>query len=118
MKKLHELADGRDKQSTRRENELKNLNMNYTKNKAKIESLIDKIALVDAEIMNDVANQIKELKRKNNEMENRIAKLKAEVENKDDVKKTASIALNLIETYMSKFDELDLITKRSLIKLN
>lgn len=117
MKKLHEIADGRDKQTSRKETELKNINMNYTRNKTKIESLIDRLAVVDAEIINDVANQIKELKTKNNEMEKRIEELKVEVENEVDGKKTAGIALNLIETYMSKFDELDLITKRTLIKL-
>ncbi len=117
MKKLHEIADGRDKQASRKETELKNLNMNYARNKSKIEILIDRLADVDKDVINEVANQIKELKTKNNEMEKRIEELKVEVENQVDQKKTAGIALNLIETYMNKFDELDLVTKRSLIRL-
>lgn len=117
MTRLKEIASGREKETTKRQNELQNLNATYTRNKMKIESLIDRLAIVDTEIINDVAIQIKELKAKNNDIEKRLNILKQEVESETDQRKIAELALDMINKYMESFDTLDLIQKRTLIKL-
>ncbi len=117
MTRLKEIASGREKETTKRQNELQNLNATYTRNKMKIESLIDRLAIVDTEIINDVAIQIKELKAKNNDIEKRLNILKQEVESETDQRKIAELALDMINKYIESFDTLDLIQKRTLIKL-
>ena len=117
MIRLKEIASGKEKETTKKQNELQQLNATLTKNKMKIENLIDKIAIIDKEIIDDVALQIKELKTKNNDIEIRISKLKSEVEIQVDQRQVAELALDMINKYMDSFDTLDLITKRTLIKL-
>ena len=55
----------------------------------KIESLIDRLAVIDESIMNEVANQIKDLKNKNNDIEKRIEELQKEVNAQVDQRKIA-----------------------------
>ena len=117
MIKLKEIASGKEKEMTKKQNELKNLNITYTRNKMKIENLIDRLAVVDESIINQVANQIKDLVNKNDEIEKRINILQKEVNAGLDQRKTAEIALDMIEKYMDSFDTLDLVEKRTLIKL-
>ena len=116
-KKKKELVDGLLLGSKSKENELKNLNMTLSRNKIKIDNLIDRISLVDSDIVSEIAKEIKKLKLKNKEIEENLEKLKNEVVSEEETKKTAEIALDMINTYMDKFDELDVITKRTLIKL-
>ena len=116
MKKLKEIADGKPREENKKQNELQSLKMVYTNNKIKIEKLINKLAEVDNEILNDVANQIKSLKTKNNEIEKEIKRLETQISTETDEKKTASLAIDLINSYMKDFDNLDLIDKKTLIK--
>ena len=83
----------------------------------KIESLIDRMAIIDSELISDVALQIKDLKSKNIEMEKRIAELAKEVSQETDQREIASLALDMIDKYMSSFDTLDIVDKRIMIKL-
>lgn len=117
MIRLKEIASGKEKETTRKQNELQNLVSAFTKNKMKIESLIDRLAVIDESIMNEVANQIKDLKNKNNDIEKRINALQKEVNAEVDQRKIAELALDMIERYMDTFDTLDLVKKRTLIKL-
>lgn len=117
MIKLKEIADGYEKGSTKRENELSNLNMALSRNKIKIDGLIDKLAIVDKDILKDIVEEIKKLKIKNSELVERIDSLKILVEEEINQEETAKLALDIINRYMDNFDVLDLVTKRTLVKL-
>lgn len=117
MKRLEGLASGREKESTKKQTELQTLNATFTKNKMKIETLIDRMAIIDPEIINEVALQIKDLKSKNNEIEKRIAEMNKEIDAEIDQKQMAKIALDMIKNYMESFDTLDIVEKRLMIKM-
>lgn len=117
MIKLKEIADGYEKGSTKRENELSNLNMALSRNKIKLDGLIDKLAIVDKDILKDIVEEIKKLKIKNSELVERIGSLKILVEEEINQEETAKLALDIINRYMDNFDVLDLVTKRTLVKL-
>lgn len=117
MIKLKDIATGKEKETTKKQNELQNINTTFTNNKMKIEKLVDRLAEVDKDIMPEVAEQIRDLKNKNTAIEDRINELKIEVENETDQRKVAALALDMITRYMDTFDKLDIISKRTLIKL-
>lgn len=117
IKKLKDVAEGREKESSRKQNELQSLNMIYAKNKIKIESLVDKLAIIDIDLVNEVAFQIKNLKSKNIDIEKRIELLTEETKKESDQKQIAELALDIINRYMDNFDTLDVVSKRNLIKL-
>ena len=83
----------------------------------KIENLIDRMAIIDPAIINEVALQIKDLKSKNNEIEKRIAEMNKEIDAEIDQKQMAKIALDMIKNYMESFDTLDIVEKRLMIKM-
>ena len=111
------IANGREKETTKRQNELVNLNMTLSKNKMKMNRLIEKLSVVDKEIVPDIANGIKELKNKINEIEKRIVELRQLVMEDIDQAGTAKLASDIIERFMNNFDTLDLISKRTLVRL-
>ena len=117
MVKLKNISTGKEKETTKKQNELQSLKTTLTNNKMKIEKLVDRLADVDKEIMNEVASQIKDLKNKNISIEKRINELQVEVSYEIDQKQVASLALDMINKYMSNFDKLDIVSKRTLIKL-
>ena len=84
---------------------------------SKINGLIDKLAIVPKEIIPDIAEEIKNLKIKNNELENKIDNLKISVEEEINQEETAKLAIDVINRYMDSFDTLDLVSKRTLVKL-
>ena len=116
-KKLKLMADNKEKETTKKQNELQTLNSTLTRNKMKIESLIDKMAIIDVDLINDVSLQVKKLKSQNIEMKKRITKLTKEVSQKTNQKEIASLALNIINKYMNSFNILDIVDKRTMIKL-
>ena len=117
MKKLKLIADGKEKETAKKQNELQTLNATLTRNKMKIESLIDRMAIIDTELISDVALQVKDLKSKNIEMEKRVTELTKEGNREMDQKEITSLALDMINKYMNAFDTLDIVDKRIMIKL-
>ena len=117
MKTLKLVAEGKEKETTKKQQELQTLNTTLTKNKMKIEALIDKMAFIDVELINDVALQIKELKAKNNDIEKKITDLTNEVTKETNQQEIASLALDMINKYMDTFDTLDIVDKRIMIKM-
>ncbi len=116
IQKIKLIANNKEKETTK-QNELQTLKMTLTKNKIKIESLIERIALIDVELINDITTQIKELKSKNNEIKKRIIELTREINQETDKKEVAILALNIINKYMDSFDTLDIVDKRIMIKM-
>ena len=91
---------------------------NYSKNENEIKNLANRLAIVDDELFDIVQSQMKELKRKNNEIATNIQKIKQAQPNQVvNDQETAKIVFEILNSYMSRFNELDIISKRNLIKL-
>ena len=86
------------------------------KNKAKIKSLLNKISIIDVDLVNDIVLQIKELKHKNIKINARIAELTKKMNQEICKEEILSIALNIIDKYLYSFDTLDITEKRIMIK--
>lgn len=100
----------------RKSQEAKTLKSIISKNEKDIDLLLEKIKYIDVDLLDDLQNEIKKLKKINEELENQVEKLTNnynEVKDKD----TADLLLNVLNTYVESFDILDLNTKRNMIKM-
>lgn len=116
INKIKLLINNKEKKSDKRINELQTLNTILSKNKRKVESLIDKMAIIDGELITDITAQIKSIKSKNLEIEKRIIELSKETEKEIDKDEVTVLALNIINKYMGSFDSLNIVDKRLMIK--
>lgn len=116
INKIKLLINNKEKESDKRINELQTLNTILSRNKRKVEALIDKMAIIDGELIADITAQIKSIKSKNLEIEKRIIELSKETEKEIDKDKVTVLALNIINKYMSSFDSLNIVDKRLMIK--
>jgi len=116
IKKIKSLINNKEKKSDKKTNELQTLNTTLSKNKRKVEALIDKMAVIDGELITDITAQIKNIKAKSLEIEKRIIELSKETEKEIDKDEVATLALNIINKYMSSFDSLNIVDKRLMIK--
>lgn len=96
--------------------EIKNIKNLINKNENDILTLLDRIKYVDISLIDDLSNEIKKIKEKNIELKNQLKKLNYATDEIDD-KETANILLNVINTYFNTLNDLDLNTKRNMIKL-
>ena len=117
VRKLKFIINGKKMKTTKRQNELQILNGALKKGRSKIESLIDRMAIIDVELINDIEFQIKQLKNKNRKIEQRINELNKEMIQDVDQKEVLEIFNNVINRYMDSFDSLDVIDKRTMIKM-
>lgn len=108
--------NNRQKYENNNKNELSTLNVSMAKNKAKIKSLLNKISIIDIDLVNDIVLQIKELKHKNIKINARIAELTKKMNQEICKEEILSIALNIIDKYLYSFDTLDITEKRIMIK--
>lgn len=100
--------------------ELNYLKQLYDKNQKDLESLIQRIKYVDIELIDDINKEVKEIKRKNQEIKNKMDILNKKKNNEDiefSEKEIANIVLEIIEKHFTKFYDLDIIERRNLIKL-
>ena len=116
INKIKLLINNKEKKSDKRINELQTLNTILSRNKRKVEALIDKMAIIDGELIADITAQIKSIKSKNLEIEKRIIELSKETEKEIDNDEVTVLALNIINKYMSSFDSLNIVDKRLMIK--
>ncbi len=114
---LKKMINASKKKTKKRKKEFQNLMTVFTKNKMKIENLIDRLAIIDVSIVDKVTTQIKELENRNSKIEDELNKLKKESDIKVTEKSVDALALNLIKKYMDSFNTFDLIKKRTLIRL-
>lgn len=114
---LKKMINASKKKTKKRKKEFQTLMTVFTKNKMKIENLIDRLAIIDVSIVDKVTNQIKELENRNSKIEDELNKLKKESDIKVTEKSVDALALNLIKKYMDSFNTFDLIKKRTLIRL-
>lgn len=116
INKIKLLINNKEKKSDKRINELQTLNTILSRNKRKVEALIDKMAIIDGELITDITAQIKSIKSKNLEIEKRIIELSKETEKEIDKDEVTVLALNIINKYMGSFDSLNIVDKRLMIK--
>lgn len=97
--------------------EIKTLRTMISKNELSINLLLDKIKYVDVSLLDDLSCEIKKLKQANIELEKQLKALTNI--NYDEItdKETADLLINILDTYFTSFDTLDLNTKRNMIKL-
>ena len=79
--------------------------------------MLDKIKYVDVSLLDDISNEIKKLKETNIELQKQIKSLTNTNYDEINDKETANLVLNILDTYLTSFDNLDLNTKRNMIKL-
>lgn len=87
------------------------------KNENDISLLLDKIKYVDVSLLDDISNEIKKLKEANVQLEKKLKELTNYNYDEVNDKETAQLLINILDTYCNSFDELDLNTKRNMIKL-
>lgn len=116
---IKSIASDDDYNAKNQVDEINILEKNYAKNEADINNLINRLALVDDDILDEVQAKIKELKQKNKKILANIQELKkAQPTNQViDDQETAKVVFDILNNYIDKFDELDIISKRNLIKL-
>lgn len=116
-KKLSALAKNKFDGASKDNVELKTLESTLKKNEQAISNLLDRIKFIDVSLIEDITKEIKRLKADNTEIERRIAELKSISTDNVNLQDQAEIVLNIIDTYFSTFDTLDLITKRNLLRV-
>jgi site-specific DNA recombinase len=116
---IKSIASDDDYKSKNQVDEISTLEKNYAKNEADIKNLINKLALVDDDILDEVQAKIKELKQKNKKILANIQELKKAQPTNQVIndQETAKVVFDILNNYIDKFDELDIISKRNLIKL-
>lgn len=101
--------------------ELVSLKEAYNKNQKSLENLIKKIQYVDIELIDDINKEVKLIKQKNLQIKKKIDALTNNTSNKGVVtfseKEIAKVVLEIIENHLKKFNELDILEKRNLLKL-
>ena len=117
LKKIQCLANGTGEHLTKEENEYYALNAEIKKNEKEIELLIDRLKIVPVDIVPEIAKKIQKLKAANNQITERIKELNVDtlslIKNQDDAK----LVMEVIENNIIDFSSLDLVQKRSLVKL-
>ena len=75
------------------------------------------IKYIDIELLDSIQNEIKEVRKRNEEIEEKLKLLNRCAPNVINDKETAQIILELLEKQVSRFDDLDLATRRNLLKI-
>lgn len=116
-KKIKTMANGEFQSANINEDEIQTLQNTKKQNEKSIAKLIQKIALVDGDIVEELTEEIKRLKSANLEIEKSLSKLTDTQANNQQQVEYAKLVLDIFDTYFQSFDELDLVTKRTLIRL-
>ena len=116
-KKIKTMAIGEFQGANANEDEIQTLQNTKKQNEKTIAKLIQKIALVDGGIVEELTEEIKRLKSANLEIEKSLSKLTDTQANNQQQVEYAKLVLDIFDTYFQSFDELDLVTKRTLIRL-
>ena len=102
---------------TNQSNELEVLEKRHNQNLASIKNYISRIEYVDEDLLDDIQKKIKELKSKDKEVVEKIQMLKAEQPDSYSDQETAKTLIYILDNYMNKFEELDLMSQRNFLKL-
>lgn len=116
-KNLSKLAKNKFTGASKESIELKALETTLKKNEQAIANLLDRIKFIDVALIEDITKEIKKLKVDNEAIEKRIAEIKDIGSDNVNTQEQAQIVANIIDSYFTTFDTLDLITKRNLIRI-
>lgn len=116
-KAIKDIADGKFDTAESTSNEVLTLESEYKKNEHDIEVLIDRLKIVPADIVEEIGTEISKLKNANKEIEERLKLLNVDRTDVFKNEDSAKTVLDIMDNYFSKFDDLDLLRKRTLIKL-
>ncbi len=97
--------------------ELKALKKQINKNENEIKALSDRLPYIAVELVHEQSEKIVELKQKTTELQNKVKSLTNTNYEEISDKESADVLLNVLDTYTTSFDNLDLNTKRNMIKL-
>lgn len=114
---LKEISKNTFTEEYKNNEELKALRSSLSKNEKDINALLDKIKYIDVELLDDISKEIKSLKEQNIKIEKQIKDLTNTNYDEINDKDTSDLVLHVLDTYFNEFDNLDLNTKRNLIKL-
>ena len=116
-KALKNLSINNFEKDDKNSEEIRLLRLSISKNENDVALLLDKIKYVDVSLLEDLTKEIKTLKETNIELEKQVKALTNT--NYDEVtdKETAELLISILDTYFTSFDNLDLNTKRNMIKL-
>jgi site-specific DNA recombinase len=114
---LKEIANSIETEDETIKEEIKSLKSSYNKNQTEIDSLLEKIKIIDSDLIADISKEIKKLRDINTDIQNKINDIVA-ANQKDTIdRETAEIIFDIVKNYSANFDKLDTLQKRSLLKL-
>lgn len=109
------------KESKNNDEEIHTLNKIYNKNTEAIKSLIEKLKFMDMEVVSYINDELKKLKKENQEIQEKIHKLQNETKTQKNIKsverKGAELVLDIIQNCFDKFDSLDLKFKKDILRI-
>lgn len=116
-KALKNISSNTFNKDNKNNEEIKTLKSLINKNEKEISLLLDKVKYVDVSLLDDISAEIKKLKKTNEELKKQVKAITNIHFNEISDSDTAGLILNIIDTYFTSFDSLDLNTKRNLIRL-
>lgn len=102
---------------TSQSNEIDVLEKKHNQNLVSIKNYISRIEYVDEELLDDIQKKIKELKQKDKDVVAKLQELKANQPDSYTDQETAKTLLYILDNYMNKFEDLDLLSQRNFLKL-
>ena len=116
-KELKKISKNEFRKEKNYNEEVKMLKSSFSKNEKEIKSLIEKIKYIDISLIDDISNEIKRLKKNNKEINKELLKLERKNNDELNDKEIEKLLINIFETYKNSFNQLNLNSKRNLLKL-
>ncbi len=118
-KELKKMSIAKESQVSNDEIEI--LKKQYNKNNESIKNLIDKLKFMDIEVAPLINDELKKIKNENQELKEKIEKMSKEQSNTKNKKaaenKGAELVLDIIDNCLYHFDELNLKTKKDILRI-
>lgn len=116
---LKKMSISKIKKDTNEEIEI--LNKTYNKNIEAIKNLIEKLKFMDIDVAPIINDELKRLKKENEELQQKIEKLQQEQQKvkmeKSSEGKSAELILDIIHNCFNNFDKLDLKLKKDILRI-
>lgn len=93
------------------------LKSKYDKNQKDLENLIQKIRYVDIDLIDDINKEVKKIKKENEEISVKLNKYNEEKQISKLEVDVAQIVLEIIENHFNKFNKLDIMEQKALLRL-
>lgn len=116
-KKIEQIAKGEFSVDKSNQDEIQTLQNTKKQNEKAISNLIQKMAIVDTQLVGDITEEIKRLKDANSEIEKTLFTLQDNELNAYKKIEYAKLTLDIFDKYYQSFEKLDLMTKRTLVRL-